>query len=171
MIYVAAVLLGLALYCGWTGAAWTVNGPIRSSEDSMSFWGFVLSYLAGALVFALGGLSRGNSYFAAFLVCLVLVELWSGIQLGKYRIIYFRDNPGGFFAGTTLWPILALVPGAVRVFAVDSTFVRGKRMMVSNRRLLCQTRCSVRGSFSFRQSYHFRWASIDDPPDDARSLP
>jgi len=108
MIYVAAALLGLALYCGWTGAAWTVNGPIRSSEDSMSFWGFVLSYLAGALVFALGGLSQGGGYFAAFLVCIALIQLWTGIQLSRVRIIRFRDNPGGFFAGTTFWLIGAL---------------------------------------------------------------
>ena len=108
MIYMAAALLALALYCGWTGAAWTVNGPIRSSEDSTSYWGFVLSYLAGALVFALDGLSQGNSYFAVFVVCYVLIQLWSGIQLGRFGLVHFRDNPGGFFAGTTLWLILAL---------------------------------------------------------------
>jgi len=108
MIYVAAALLGLALYCGWTGAAWTLNGPIRSSEDSLSFWGFVLSYLASALIFALNGLSQGESYFAVLVVCIVLIELWTGIQLSRHSLIRFRDNPGGFFAGTTFWLIGAL---------------------------------------------------------------
>ena len=48
--------------------------------------------------------------------------------------------------------------------AADLTFVRVTRMLFNNRRLLCQSRCSVRGSFSFRQSCRFRWASIDTPP-------
>ena len=112
---VGALLVGFALYTGWTGAAWTLNGPVRSDEDSTSYWGFILSYLAGALIFAIGGFSAGSSGgIAAVLVCVALVELWSGIQLSKYRgIIRYRDNPGGFFAETTLWLIAGLAAALI----------------------------------------------------------
>jgi len=110
MLFLAAALAGLALYTGWTRAAWTINGPIRNSDDSLSYWWFILSYLVGALIFALGHFSPGGGGgIAALLVCVVLIELWTGIQFGRVRIIRFSDNPGGFFAETTLWLILALL--------------------------------------------------------------
>ena len=45
---------------------------------------------------------------AGFVVCVVLIELWTGLQIGRYCILNFEDNPGSFLAGTTLWLIMTL---------------------------------------------------------------
>ena len=112
----AALLVGVAIYCGWTGAAWCLEGSIRHADNPESFWAFIVLYLGSGFVCAIIGLSARSSdglVLAGVLVAVALPCALTGRIPTRNSIVRIEEDEGGFWAYIAMILVIAVVAALI----------------------------------------------------------